>query len=71
MTKHDPLIARALFFLRRRIHPLRDMRRLGVQQIGDFNRFVMKFVLLIADIFDARSHDAIDILQIVLQLCLI
>ena len=41
------------------------MRRLLVQQVGDLNCFVVELVLLVADIFDARARNLIDMAHVV------
>ena len=47
------------------------MGRLLMQKVRDFNGFPMKFVLLIADVFDAISRDLLDLPHVVRQFCFV
>ena len=40
-----------------------------MQQVGDLNRLMMKFLLLIANIFYAGARDLIDAPHIIFELC--
>ena len=71
IAKHDALITGALILIGARIHPLGDMGRLLMQKVGDFNRFPMKFVLLIADVFDAISRDLLDLSHVMREFCFV
>ena len=55
----------------RGIDALRNMRGLFVQKVGDLDSFMVKLVLLVADILDTGAGDLVDLSHIVLQLGLI
>ena len=63
-TEHDTLIASAFVLVACRIHTLRNMRGLFVQQVGDFTCRVVKLVLLIADVFDAGAGNIFDLAHV-------
>ena len=54
-----------------RVHALRDMRRLFVQQVGDFAGVPVELVLLITDIPDAGARDLVDAAHVFRQFVLI
>ncbi|OIQ74220.1 hypothetical protein GALL_441340 [mine drainage metagenome] len=54
IAEHDALIASAVT-----VHALRDMGRLLVQIVMHLQRFPMKLLLLVADVFDAIAHDTV------------
>ena len=68
IAEHDPLIARAFVLVVLRVDALRDMRRLAVQQVGDFAGRVVELVLLIADVLDAGARNAVDAFKVFIQL---
>ena len=59
-AEHDALIAGTFVLVAARIYPLRDVRRLFMQQVGDFAGGVMELVLLVADVLDAGARDLVD-----------
>ena len=67
VAEHNALIARAFVFIRGRIHALRDMRGLFVQQVRDLYGLVVEFVLLIANVFDASAGDRVDLAHVIFE----
>ncbi len=57
VSEHDPLIARALVLVPESIHPLRDIRRLGMNVRDDFRVFPVETMLFVADLANGLSGD--------------
>ena len=60
IAEHQALIASAFIFIVARINTHRNIGRLFMQVILEFKMRMVKFVLLIADIFDRGAHCRLD-----------
>ncbi len=60
VAEHDALVARALVLVARGVHPLRDMRGLGVQLHLDLGRLPVEAVLFVADVADGEARQMRD-----------
>ena len=61
------MISGAFFLVATRIDTLSNMCGLTMQQIGDFHRLMVKFVLFVADVFDTGSRNIFYLFKIVLE----
>lgn len=71
VIEYDILIVCVFVFVFGGINVLGDMCGLFVQQVGDFNCFLVKFILFIVDIFDCSVCDVRDVVYVFVQFVLI